>query len=144
MQFIGHVVAKQGDIVLLDSHNLVTLVFRSGLASWFTGSALSFPTAVAYGTGTASATSISASGLQFEIGRVPIFAAGVVGGYTARFSALIQPTGATGTIREFGLFTHLSANSAAMFAIISANIPKGTASAVDIVWDLVPFTGSAL
>ena len=124
-------------------HNTPTLTLRSGLAAWMTGSAFAPPTHIALGTGTASATNISASSLHMEIARSAITTNQLWNTYSALFITTFGTNQGNGTIREVGLLN--SATGGALWAIASApSIVKTTANTLQATWYLAVTSGSAL
>ena len=147
------------------SRNTLTLTYRTGWAAWLTGSALNPPTAIGVGSGTASATNISASSLQYELMRKTV---GSEWGSNldARFSAIFATGELTNIpINELGLFSSPwttgwtwngannmfglerwgSATPWSLFAIAPASITgKSPVQRMQITWRLSVWTASAL
>ncbi len=120
-------------------HNMIVLGARSAIASFLTGGVVGPPSAIALGTGTASATAISAAGLQFEIARSAFVQNNLLGGYSAQYVVNFGTNQGNGYIQELGLF-----GGTFMYAIASASANKTTANTMAITWTLGVMTGSAM
>ena len=125
-------------------HNLITNVARNQLASFLTGAAITAPNWIGLGTGTASATSVSASGLQFEVNRQSAVTRELYNSYSARYVATFGTTEGNGVLRELGLFTHSGIGTGKLWAIADISATKTTANTMSVTWFLAILTGSAL
>ena len=121
---------------------VMTIGLRTGWAAWLTGSAWNSPTAIAFGSGTASATAVSANGLQFEVERA-LVTKSALSIMSAEFVA-VMPFSVAYTVREVGLFNHGSANSASPIVIASLNHAKAAHESITVNIQVAVFTGSAL
>ncbi len=126
-----------------DRHNLIVATVRTGLVAWLTGSSFNPPNWIGIGTGTASATAISASGLQFETVRQSATVRENLSQYTAKYVTTYGTPIGNGTIREAGLF-NASGAAGALFAIAAMNVVKNSSNAMSITWFLAVMSGSAL
>ena len=125
-----------------DDHNLIVGSLRTGWVGWLTGSSWNPPSWIGIGTGTASATSQSASGLQFETVRQSATVRENLSLYTAKYVTTYGTTVGNGTIREAGLFN--ASGVASMFAIAQLNVVKNSSNAMSVTWFLAVMSGSAL